>query len=109
MPKIDELPFDFIRRKLSVTVRTPKGEALLICKGAAEEMLAVCQSYQQDGELHLLDDQARVKITELVSDYNRQGFRVLLLATRRLNDAEASLPLSASRVSVRTTRHFNFS
>lgn len=92
--KIDELPFDFIRRKLSVTVRTPKGEALLICKGAAEEMLAVCQSYQQDGELHLLDDQARVKITELVSDYNRQGFRVLLLATRRLNDAEARLPLS---------------
>lgn len=93
--KIDELPFDFIRRKLSVTVRTPSGEALLICKGAAEEMLAVCQHYQQDGQSYLLDEQARAKITELVSDYNRQGFRVLLLATRQLNDAEASLPLSA--------------
>lgn len=93
--KIDELPFDFIRRKLSVTVKTPKGEALLICKGAAEEMLAVCQSYQQDGHSVLLDDHAKARIAELVSDYNKQGFRVLLLATRSLNDAEASLPLSA--------------
>ncbi|HHR6392878.1 TPA: magnesium-translocating P-type ATPase [Providencia alcalifaciens] len=93
--KIDELPFDFIRRKLSVTVKTPEGEALLICKGAAEEMLAVCQSYQQDGHSVLLDDHAKARIVELVSDYNKQGFRVLLLATRSLNDAEASLPLSA--------------
>ncbi|HHR6050950.1 TPA: magnesium-translocating P-type ATPase [Providencia alcalifaciens] len=93
--KIDELPFDFIRRKLSVTVKTPEGEALLICKGAAEEMLAVCQSYQQDGHSILLDDHAKARIAELVSDYNKQGFRVLLLATRSLNDAEASLPLSA--------------
>ncbi|HHR5899905.1 TPA: magnesium-translocating P-type ATPase [Providencia alcalifaciens] len=93
--KIDELPFDFIRRKLSVTVKTPEGEALLICKGAAEEMLAVCQSYQQGGHSVLLDDHAKARIAELVSDYNKQGFRVLLLATRSLNDAEASLPLSA--------------
>lgn len=93
--KIDELPFDFIRRKLSVAVKTPEGEALLICKGAAEEMLAVCQSYQQDGHSVLLDDHAKARIAELVSDYNKQGFRVLLLATRSLNDAEASLPLSA--------------
>ncbi|MEX9778882.1 magnesium-translocating P-type ATPase [Providencia manganoxydans] len=93
--KIDELPFDFVRRKLSVTVRTPEGDALLICKGAAEEMLAVCTHYQQNGQSQLLDQQAREHITELVSDYNRQGFRVLLLATRVLNNDEASLPLSA--------------
>ncbi|MBP6120780.1 MAG: magnesium-translocating P-type ATPase [Providencia heimbachae] len=93
--KIDELPFDFIRRKLSVTIRTPEGDALLICKGAAEEMLVACQSYQQNGESFILDEQARVRISELVSDYNKQGFRVLLLATRPLNSAEASLPLSA--------------
>ncbi|EMN4129607.1 magnesium-translocating P-type ATPase [Providencia vermicola] len=93
--KIDELPFDFIRRKLSVSVRTPAGEALLICKGAAEEMLAVCTSYQHNGQSQQLDSQAKQQITELVSDYNRQGFRVLLLATRSLNNDEASLPLSA--------------
>uniref|UniRef100_UPI002AA0AF0C magnesium-translocating P-type ATPase n=2 Tax=Providencia TaxID=586 RepID=UPI002AA0AF0C len=93
--KIDELPFDFIRRKLSVSVRTPAGEALLICKGAAEEMLAVCTSYQHNGQSQQLDSQAKQQITELVSDYNRQGFRVLLLATRSLNSDEASLPLSA--------------
>lgn len=93
--KIDELPFDFIRRKLSVTVKTAEGEALLICKGAAEEMLAVCTSYQQNGQSLLLDSQARKQISELVSDYNRQGFRVLLLATRHLNEDEACLPLSA--------------
>ncbi len=93
--KIDELPFDFIRRKLSVTVKTPEGDALLICKGAAEEMLAVCHSYQHDGHTTLLDAQAKARIAELVSDYNKQGFRVLLLATRSLNDAEALLPLSA--------------
>ncbi|WP_368884428.1 magnesium-translocating P-type ATPase [Providencia vermicola] len=93
--KTDELPFDFIRRKLSVSVRTPAGEALLICKGAAEEMLAVCTSYQHNGQSQQLDSQAKQQITELVSDYNRQGFRVLLLATRSLNSDEASLPLSA--------------
>ncbi|HBO23584.1 MAG TPA: magnesium-translocating P-type ATPase [Providencia sp.] len=93
--KIDELPFDFIRRKLSVSVMTPEGDALLICKGAAEEMLAACQYYQQNGELCSLDGSAREKITELVSHYNKQGFRVLLLATRVLNNSEAHLPLSA--------------
>ncbi|MCW2253967.1 magnesium-translocating P-type ATPase [Providencia alcalifaciens] len=58
-------------------------------------MLEICTTYQQGGESQALDAQARERITELVSDYNRQGFRVLLPATRSLNNDEACLQLSA--------------
>ncbi len=94
--KIDELPFDFIRRRLSVTVQTPDSNNMLICKGAAEEMLSVCQTYTLNGESHLLDEQASKEIMTLVNQYNSDGFRVLLLATRILNEDEAKVPLTAT-------------
>ncbi|MEI9532858.1 magnesium-translocating P-type ATPase [Moellerella wisconsensis] len=94
--KLDELPFDFIRRRLSVTVSTGEGKNLLICKGAAEEMLSVCQTYSINGECRMLDKQAKTDIMALVNRYNRDGFRVLLLATRPMSNEEIKLPLTVA-------------
>jgi len=47
--KVDEIPFDFSRRRLSVVVAREDGKHLLICKGAVEEIFAVCTKYTLDG------------------------------------------------------------
>ena len=48
--KIDELPFDFSRRRMSVVLATEEDKHLLICKGAVEEVFAACAHYAMDGE-----------------------------------------------------------
>ncbi|CAL1329461.1 magnesium-translocating P-type ATPase [Candidatus Providencia siddallii] len=92
--KIDEIPFDFIRRKLSIIIKTPKNKILLICKGAVEEILKVCINYRLNGKTLILNKQAKNRIFKIVNNLNNQGFRVLLLATRILNDTEKKFPLS---------------
>lgn len=84
--KVDELPFDFIRRRLSVILKKDDHTHQLIAKGAVEEMLAVCTSYQQDGQITPLDDKKRDEIIALTQQYNEDGFRVLLLATKDITD-----------------------
>ncbi|WP_249168463.1 magnesium-translocating P-type ATPase [Erwinia sp. E602] len=89
--KIDELPFDFERRRLSVLVAEGQQQQL-ICKGAVEEMLAVA-AYWQDGDaVRPLDAAARQRIRLLAERYQQQGFRVLLVASRTL--AEPGRPLT---------------
>ena len=86
--KVDELPFDFIRRRLSVVIEDQRGEHVLICKGAVEEMLAI-SSHARDGEtLRELDDAARRSLIGMARHYNEDGFRVLIVATRSIPSAE---------------------
>jgi Mg2+-importing ATPase len=80
--KLDEIPFDFTRRRLSVVVRKPAGAPLLICKGAVEEMLSVCAGYELDGEQHALDEAELEKIGVVAREMNEDGFRVVAVATR---------------------------
>ena len=80
--KIDELPFDFSRRLMSVIVKPPGGRHRLICKGAPEEVFRRCASFELEGEVapiepFLLDD-----LREEYEDLSKQGFRVLALAYR---------------------------
>lgn len=82
--KIDELPFDFVRRRLSVVVEDTRGTHLLICKGAVEEMLAVSTHVQDEDGVRPLDFVARKRLLEQASAYNEDGFRVLVLATRTI-------------------------
>ena len=82
--KVDELPFDFVRRRLSVVVEGLSGEHLLVCKGAVEEMLAISTSIRDGNEVMPLDDARRNALIELARDYNRDGFRVLVVATREI-------------------------
>ncbi|WP_080424048.1 magnesium-translocating P-type ATPase [Burkholderia ubonensis] len=82
--KIDELPFDFVRRRLSVVVADTRGTHTLICKGAVEEMLAVSTHVQDEDGVRPLDFVARKRLLEQANAYNEDGFRVLVLATRAI-------------------------
>jgi len=78
---IDELPFDFQRRRMSVVVEYEE-DNVLICKGAVEEIYSCCAHYQIDDEIYPLIDMVRRDIFEEVEHLNRSGFRVLGLAYR---------------------------
>ena len=78
---VDELPFDFHRRRMSVVVDY-EGDHVLICKGAVEEIYACCSSYQIDDEVYPLIDMIRADLFEDVENLNRDGFRVLAIGYR---------------------------
>ena len=78
---VDELPFDFQRRRMSVVVDY-EGDHVLICKGAVEEIYACCASYQIGEEVFPLIEMIRADLFEEVERLNRDGFRVLGIAYR---------------------------
>jgi P-type Mg2+ transporter len=78
---VDELPFDFQRRRMSVVVEY-EGNHVLICKGAVEEIYSCCTRYQMDDEVYPLIDMLRGELFEEVDRLNRDGFRVLGIAYR---------------------------
>ncbi|MBN8714626.1 MAG: magnesium-translocating P-type ATPase [Xanthomonadales bacterium] len=80
---VDEIPFDFKRRRMSVVVTQGDGEHVLICKGAVEEMLAICAFEKVGGLTTPLTDARRGEIKALTRDLNQDGLRVLVVAIRR--------------------------
>jgi P-type Mg2+ transporter len=86
--KIDELPFDFARRRMSVVVQGADGEHLLICKGAVEETLGISAFVQEGAERVPLDDERRSALMAMTREYNEDGFRVIAVATRRFRVGE---------------------
>jgi len=93
--KVDEIPFDFERRRMSVVLNTSTGKHLMICKGAVEEMLPLCQYALDPGEdhsLHIendnsvpLDDLMKQQIIRMSEKLNAEGQRVLLIAIREFD------------------------
>lgn len=81
--KIDEIPFDFIRRRTSVVVSGESGH-LLITKGAPEETLAICTSVERNGVVTPLTDADREQILGLYKKQSRDGFRTLAVCYRTL-------------------------
>lgn len=80
---VDEIPFDFERRRMSVAVETEKREELLITKGAVEEVLRVCSMVEIDRQPLPLKDGHRERAQGMARELNEQGFRVLAVAYRR--------------------------
>jgi Mg2+-importing ATPase len=80
---VDEIPFDFERRRMSVIVETEKREELLIVKGAVEEVLRACASIEIERQARPLEDSDLQQARVLAHDLNEQGFRVLGVAFRR--------------------------
>jgi len=78
---VDELPFDFQRRRMSVVVDY-EGDHVLVCKGAVEEIYTCCSHYQVDEAVYPLIDMIRFDLFEEVEKLNRDGFRVLGIAYR---------------------------
>ena len=82
--KVDEIPFDFQRRRMSVVV-DHEGDHLLICKGAVEEILSVCDRYQIDDEIHTMIPLIKDEVMEEYRSLSSQGFRVIALAYREFD------------------------
>ncbi|OSZ68698.1 magnesium-translocating P-type ATPase [Sphingomonas sp. IBVSS2] len=86
--KIDELPFDFVRRRLSVVVEDTAGRQLIVCKGAVEEMLGIAHAIRDGGTVRPLGDEARHALVARARMMNAEGFRVLVVATRTVSGDE---------------------
>ncbi len=87
--KIDEIPFDFARRRLSVVVRHGD-EHVLICKGAVEEIFAVCTRYEVDGTTGQLDTSHFETAKEETIQLNSDGFRVVAVAYKTMDAAKTT-------------------
>jgi Mg2+-importing ATPase len=85
---VDEIPFDFQRRRMSVVVANGGDEHLLICKGAVEEMLSICSRAQVGGAVEPMTDERRREIKAMTHRLNEDGLRVLVVAVRREPAAE---------------------
>jgi Mg2+-importing ATPase len=79
--KVDEIPFDFQRKRMSVAVDY-EGDHVLICKGAVEDIYKVCTHYQIDDEIHLMIDLIKDDLLEEYEELSRDGYRVLGIAYR---------------------------
>ncbi len=91
--KVDEIPFDFSRKVMSVVVRLPDGRHRLICKGAPEEVMRRCTDYELEGEIHAMEQMLIADLREEYDELGTDGFRVLGLAYR---DMEARSTFSQS-------------
>lgn len=94
--KVDELPFDFVRRRLSIVVADENNQQRLICKGAVEEMLEIATHVRDGQQIVPLGPARRETLQALAAQYNEDGFRVLVLATRELGEQKNALPLSVA-------------
>jgi P-type Mg2+ transporter len=83
--KLDEIPFDFVRRRLTVVLDRDDGRHILICKGAIEEVFAVCSRYEIDGEVGELDRSHLKKAQEESASLNADGFRVIAVACKEID------------------------
>lgn len=80
--KVDEVPFDFSRRRLSVVVADAQGKTQMVTKGAAEEMLEICSFVEIDGIAQPLTDEKLAQIRKQVAGLNAEGLRVIAVAQK---------------------------
>ena len=80
--KVDEIPFDFIRRRMSVVIEDKQGKRQIITKGAVEEMLSICSHTEFNGEVQSLTDELKVKAQKISEEMNLKGMRVLAVAQK---------------------------
>jgi Mg2+-importing ATPase len=86
--KIDEVPFDFVRRRVSVVVEKER-QRFFIAKGAPEEILKVCSYYEVDDLIHDISEEIRRKIEQKYFDLSADGLRVLGVASKKLREEKA--------------------
>lgn len=80
--KVDEIPFDFQRRRMSVIVSEHEDQHLLICKGAVEEILSVCSMVRTGEGVAPLSEEMLAKVRKLTADLNEEGLRVVAVAAK---------------------------
>jgi Mg2+-importing ATPase len=82
MTKLDEVPYDFNRKRLSIVVQEKDGAPLLITKGALNNVLEVCSSIREGQEIISLNTNESKQIQDRFAAWSNQGFRVLGMATK---------------------------
>jgi Mg2+-importing ATPase len=94
--KIDEVPFDFVRRRVSVVVEE-KRHRFFIAKGAPEEILKVCSYYEVEGLISDISEEIRRKIEQKYFDLSAEGLRVLGVASKKLREEKAVYSINDER------------
>jgi Mg2+-importing ATPase len=88
--KIDEIPFDFVRKRMSVMVEDETGSHTLICKGAIEGMIDhCCQQVEIGGQVVEMSPALREKSFAMIKEMNSQGFRVIALAYKDMPKSDS--------------------
>lgn len=82
--KIDEIPFDFNRRRMSVVLENDKKQHLIICKGAVEEILNISSTALINNEVVDLNDEERARLSILANNFSEEGFRVIAVAKKEI-------------------------
>jgi P-type Mg2+ transporter len=82
--KIDEIPFDFFRKRMSVVVQEA-AERFLITKGAPEEIFSCCSTFSYNGNTHLFTAEERARANKYYEDLSAEGYRVLGLAIKKVD------------------------
>jgi Mg2+-importing ATPase len=83
--KVDEIPFDFARRRMSVVVAKDDGRPLLVCKGAVEEILAVCDRVQHGEGVEPLTQDLLARVRKVTASLNEDGLRVVAVAAKEIS------------------------
>ncbi len=84
--KVDEIPYDFIRKRLTVVVAQENSSATMITKGALENILAICSLVQVGNEQKALDNEVLGKVRAQYEQWSAQGYRVLGVASKPINE-----------------------
>lgn len=87
--KIDEIPFDFNRRRMSVIIEDKHAKRQIITKGAVEEMLSICSFIEKDGSVRTLSAEMLNHAIQLTDQMNKEGLRVLAIAQKTYPDKES--------------------
>ncbi|MEG2572500.1 MAG: magnesium-translocating P-type ATPase [Erysipelotrichaceae bacterium] len=80
--KVDEIPFDFQRKRMSVVVKDKAGKTQMISKGAIEEIISICSNVEYHGKVMKLTKEIIAEIMKTVGNYNEQGMRVIGVAQK---------------------------
>jgi len=91
--KVDEIPFDFQRKRMSVVVDY-EGDHVLICKGAVEDIFKSCTHYQVDEEVYMMIDLIKNDLLEEFEALSRDGYRVLGIAYREYPREKGSFSIA---------------
>ena len=86
--KVTEIPFNFETRRSSCIIRTPAQSLLLICKGAFEEVVSLCTHIRVESDAVSLNADHRLELSKRAAGFNADGYRVIIVATRRVLEYE---------------------
>ena len=92
--KVDEIPFDFQRRRMSVVVEENGGKHILICKGAVEEVFTVCNRTELAGTVVPVESGHLEELRYVVNDLNEDGFRVIAVAYKEIPVGQTTYTLA---------------